>query len=44
MQLTTQNNQKHFGYKIMVCLMIAMLSLCCKTKYSPYSFKQLMLL
>ena len=38
MQLTTENNHKHFDYKIMVCLMIGMLNLCCGTKYFSPQF------
>ena len=38
MQLTTENNHKHFDYKIMVFLMIGMLNLCCGTKYFSPQF------
>ena len=38
MQLTTENNHKHFDYKIRVCLMIGMLNLCCGTKYFSPQF------
>ena len=38
MQLTTENNHKHFDYKIMVFLMIGMLNLCYGTKYFSPQF------
>ena len=38
MQLTTENNHKHFDSKIMVCLRIGMLNLCCGTKYFSPQF------